>query len=90
MNVILAFISTLLSMLSYVIFAHVIMFWLLQLNVISLRTEFWARLWQILNSILEPFYKPIRRYVPPIGNIDSAPLVLLLGIMLTQTFIHAI
>ncbi len=88
MNVIFNFISALLSMLTYVIFAQVIMFWLLQLNVISLRTDFWARLWQILNSILEPFYRTIRRYVPPLGNIDSAPLVLLLGIMIVQTIIR--
>ncbi len=89
MQIIFAFISTLLTMLSYVIFAHVILFWLLQLGVVNLKTEFVARLWAILNSILEPFYTPIRRFVPPIGNIDSAPLVMIFGIFVLQTFFRA-
>lgn len=90
MYVIFAFISTLLKLLSYVIFAHVVMFWLLQLNVIHLKSDFVSRLWSILNNILEPIYTPIRRVVPPLGNIDSAPLVLLFGIFLLQNFFRAV
>ncbi len=90
MSFIFVFISTLLSMLTYVIFAHVIMSWLILLNVINLHSDFWSRLWQILNSILEPFYRPIRRVIPPLGNIDTAPLVLLFGIMFAQTLLRSL
>ncbi len=89
MSVILAFIYTLTRMLMYVIFAHVVMSWLFQLNVISMKSDFASRLWAILNSILEPFYRPIRRVVPPLGNIDSAPLVMIFGIFVIQNLIVA-
>ncbi len=90
MSVIIAFIFAILRLLIWVIFGHVILTWLFQLNVISHRNEFFSKLYQILNNILDPFYSFIRRYVPPLGNIDTAPLVLLLGIYLLQYLLVAL
>jgi YggT family protein len=33
---------------------------------------------QTLDSLLEPFYAPIRRLLPPVGMIDFSPLVLII------------
>ena len=33
-----------------------------------------------LDRILEPLYGPIRRFIPPMGGLDLAPLVLLIGV----------
>jgi YggT family protein len=33
---------------------------------------------QTLDSLLEPFYAPIRRFLPPVGMIDFSPLVLII------------
>ncbi len=90
MYAILSFILVLVRMLSYVIFAQVILWWLFQLNVVDPRNDFFARLNRILSSILDPFYRPIRRYVPPIGNIDSAPLVLLFTIFMIQALVRSL
>ncbi len=90
MFALLSFILILARMLSYVIFAQVILWWLFQLNVVDPRNDFFSRLNQILTSILDPFYRPIRRYVPPLGNIDSAPLVLLFAIFMIQAFVRSL
>ena len=33
----------------------------------------------LLNAITEPFYRPFRRFIPPMGNIDLSPLFLILA-----------
>ncbi len=43
----------------------------------------------VLDALTRPFYRPFRRFIPPVGNIDLSPLVLLLAaqivlIMLAQ------
>jgi YggT family protein len=32
----------------------------------------------LLEAITRPFLRPLRRFVPPIGNIDLTPLVLVI------------
>jgi len=32
----------------------------------------------VLDAIAGPFLRPLRRFVPPIGNVDLTPLVLLI------------
>jgi YggT family protein len=34
----------------------------------------------LLDAITRPFLRPLRRFVPPIGNIDLTPLVLIIGL----------
>lgn len=62
------------------VFAHLIMSWLIQFQVLNLRQSFVAQLWYGLNRILEPVYAPIRRALPQLGGIDLTPLVAILGI----------
>src|SRR5262245_41581724 len=33
----------------------------------------------VLNAITQPFYRPFRRFIPPIGNVDLSPLFLVLA-----------
>jgi len=37
-----------------------------------------------LNKVTEPMLVPIRKVVPPVGGLDLAPLLLLLGLRLLQ------
>jgi YggT family protein len=34
----------------------------------------------VLEAITRPFLRPLRRFVPPIGNFDLTPLVLVIAI----------
>ena len=62
------------------IFAHFIMSWLIQFEVLNLRQQFVAQLWYGLSRLLEPVYGPIRRILPQMSGIDLSPLVALLGL----------
>ena len=62
------------------VFAHFIMSWLIQFQVLNIRQEFVAQIWYGLNRLLEPIYGPIRRVLPNMGGIDLSPIVVLLGL----------
>lgn len=62
------------------IFIHFIMSWLISFNVLNINQQFVAQVWYTLQRILEPIYRPIRRYMPDLGGIDLSPLVALIGI----------
>lgn len=68
----------------FVVFAHVIMSWLINFQVLNLRQPLVAQLWTGLNRLLEPVYNRIRRFLPQMGGLDLAPLVVLLGLYALQ------
>ncbi|MEM1352784.1 MAG: YggT family protein [Pseudomonadota bacterium] len=70
----------LLNVLWFFIIAHVIMSWLINFQVLNTRQQLVAQIWYGLNRLLEPIYGPIRRFLPPMGGIDLAPLVALLAV----------
>ena len=69
-----------LDILWFFIIAHVIMSWLISFQVLNLHQQLVAQIWHMLNRILEPIYRPIRRILPPMSGIDLAPLVALVGV----------
>ena len=70
----------LLDILWFFIIAHVIMSWLINFQVLNLRQQLVAQIWDGLNRLLEPLYGPIRRMLPAMGGVDLAPLVLLVAV----------
>ncbi|MBK5926214.1 YggT family protein [Rhodobaculum claviforme] len=64
----------------FIVIVHVILSWLINFQVLSLRQPLVAQFWDGLNRVLEPLYGRIRRVLPDMGGIDLAPLVLLVGI----------
>ena len=37
---------------------------------------------QLLKKLTDPVYKPLRKYIPPIGGIDITPLIVIIGLQL--------
>lgn len=70
----------LLSVARFFIFAHFIMSWLISFQVLNIRQPIVAQIWYGLQRVLEPLYRPIRRFLPDMGGIDLAPIVALLGL----------
>lgn len=70
----------LLSVLLFIILAHIIMSWLITFGVLNMRQPLVVQLWEGLNRLLEPIYGPIRRILPATGGLDLAPLVVILGV----------
>lgn len=62
----------------FFIFAHVIMSWLINFQVLNIRQPLVAQLWYGLNRLLEPAYAPIRRLMPSMSGLDLAPLIVLI------------
>ncbi|MEM6728205.1 MAG: YggT family protein [Pseudomonadota bacterium] len=68
----------LLDVATFFIFAHFIMSWLINFNVLNIRQPLVSQIWYGLQRILEPLYAPLRRFLPQGGGLDFAPLVALL------------
>ncbi len=78
------FVVYLLQLFIWVIIIQAILSWLVAFNVINTRNRF---VWSLLNGLdrfTSPILRPIRNLLPDMGGIDLSPLVLILGIMLTQ------
>ncbi|MGY6411408.1 MAG: YggT family protein [Alkalilacustris sp.] len=73
-------IMLILDVIWFIVIVHVILSWLINFQVLSLRQPITAQVWDGLNRLLEPMYGRIRGILPDMGGIDLAPLVLLIGI----------
>ena len=80
-------ISTALNVLVLLVFAHVIMSWLMGFGILDERNRLVRVIWQELDRILEPIYSRIRRFMPDLGMLDLSPLVLLFGIYAVRTIL---
>ena len=65
--------SMILTLVWWVFLIMIIMSWLISFNVINTRNQFVAGVWRIINQVTEPILSPIRRVIPPMGGLDSAP-----------------
>lgn len=73
-----------LTIIWFVIFAQVILSWLLAFNVVSRSSPVVSGLLRGLDQLTEPMYRPIRRVLPDFGALDLAPLVVLLIVAFLQ------
>ncbi|MEM6739320.1 MAG: YggT family protein [Pseudomonadota bacterium] len=59
----------------FIMIVHIIMSWLISFNVLNYRQPVVGQIWEGLNRLLEPMYRPIRRILPDTRPLDLAPLV---------------
>jgi YggT family protein len=76
--------------LSIIIIVQAIMSWLVGFNVVNSRNGFVAAIWNALERITEPLYRPIRKIMPDFGGIDFSPLVVLLIIWVIQRLLGGV
>jgi YggT family protein len=74
----------------WIILIQVAISWLIAFEVINMRNQYAARAVFFIEKITAPVYKPLRRFVPPIGGIDLSPIVIILGIYLLQAMIRSV
>ena len=65
----------------WIVLAHVIMSWLINFQVLNLRQPLVAQIWDALQRALNPLYTRVRRFIPAMGGIDFAPLVVLFAVI---------
>ncbi|WP_321344071.1 YggT family protein [Breoghania sp.] len=71
----------------YVIIASAIFSWLYAFNVVNPRNQVVGMIGQVLYSLTEPLYRPIRNFLPAMGGLDLSPIVVILLLMLVQNLI---
>jgi len=64
----------------WILIAHIVMGWLINFQVLNMRQPFVSQLYFGLNNLLEPIYRPIRRFLPSAGGMDFSPIVVFFGI----------
>lgn len=65
----------LISVLIWLMIAQFVLSLLVSFNVINTHNQFVGGLWQALDTLLEPIYRPIRKVVPAVGGMDFSPMV---------------
>ena len=80
MTAVILLLNTILTIALWIIIIQIIMSWLINFNVINLYQPLVRQIWDALNAITAPVYRPIRKFIPPMGGLDFAPLILILAI----------
>ncbi len=76
------FIGILIQVYIFVIILQVALGWAIAFDLVNANNEATRNLTQLLHKLTDPVYKPIRKYVPPVGGIDLTPLIVIIGIQL--------
>ena len=78
---------TLLDIYFYVIFATVIISWLVAFNVINGANPYVRQVAFALRRLTEPLLGPIRRVLPNLGAVDISPIILLIALQFVRYFV---
>jgi len=71
----------------FIVIAHIVVSWLVHFQVLNLRQPLVSQIWYMLNRLVEPIYRPIRRVMPDLGGIDLAPLVVLIVLFFVRNLV---
>jgi YggT family protein len=71
----------------YIIIASAVVTWLIAFEVINVKNPQAANLVNLLNRLTEPVYKPLRKYIPPLGGVDITPIIVIFLIYLLKHII---
>lgn len=84
MNSLLNFLLRVVDFYTLLIFAYVVLSWLFHFKVLSFDNMFLVKLYDGLKKLTDPPLDYIRRYIPSLGGIDVAPVILILIIYLLK------
>ena len=74
----------LLNVAFFIMIVHIVFSWLITFQVLNMRQPLVAQIWDGLNRLLEPVYRPIRNFLPNTGGLDLAPLVAFLIVIILR------
>ncbi|MEE4348802.1 MAG: YggT family protein [Pacificimonas sp.] len=87
MNIALALIDIIQMLLQvgiWIVIAQVILSWLIAFNVVNLHNNFVRSIYDGIERLLAPVYRPIRRVMPDLGGLDLTPMIVILGFIAAQ------
>jgi len=74
------FISPVLTIYFYCLLVYVLLGWLMVGGIVDHRNPMVNSIYGFLYSVIEPVARPIRKVVPPLGNLDLSILIIALTI----------
>lgn len=79
------FLHPILTFLFFLIIAWVVVSWLISFNVINMRNPNARALVGVLNAVVDPMCRPVRRIIPPLnGVLDLSPMLVMLIIVFVR------
>jgi YggT family protein len=75
----LGFIAEVIKLYEYVIYAAIILSWLIAFNVVNAYHPVVRTIYQAVSALTDPLLKYIRKFMPNLGGLDLSPVILLLG-----------
>jgi len=72
--------SPMLGLLFWIFVIYMIFSWLIAFNIVNLRNPAMRQIYEVVRRICDPILNPIRKVIPPIGGLDMAFLVVVLGL----------
>jgi YggT family protein len=73
-------VNTLVNLIFWIVIGQVILSWLLHFQILNANNRFVYQIYLGLEKITEPLFSKIRKFIPTLGGLDLAPVVLLIGI----------
>ena len=74
----------------WVIIGQVALSWLIIFDVINTKNPQAANLVSLLAKLTDPVYKPLRKYIPPLGGMDITPIIVTFGIWILMDIVATI
>ncbi len=80
-------ISTIITIITYLVIANVILSWLTAFNVINMSNRVVYQIASSIYAVTEPMIAPIRSVLPNFGGLDFSPIVLFLLLGFAQNLL---
>ncbi|HRD76019.1 MAG TPA: YggT family protein [Hyphomicrobiaceae bacterium] len=84
---VLPFVHYIIQLYIYVIIASAVFSWLVVFKVVNPHNQMVRSFWQMLVAVTEPLLGPIRRLLPDLGGIDISPVILIVILMVIQSWL---
>ncbi|MCI4643774.1 MAG: YggT family protein [Hyphomonadaceae bacterium] len=81
------FLAPILTLVFFILLAYVIFGWLVVGGVVSLHNPTARQIYSLLSSVVEPLAAPIRRVIPPLGQLDLSIFVLALILLFLRDWL---
>ncbi len=78
---------TVIDLYMWVVIISVVLSWLIAFQVVNMSNRFVYMVADFCNRLTEPALNRIRRYLPTFGNIDLAPVALIILLVFLQRLI---
>jgi YggT family protein len=73
-----------------IIIIQVLISWLMVFDVINASSPQAQNLIRLLHKATDPIYKPLQKYIPPIGGIDITPIIVIIGLQFMKSIVMGV